>query len=249
MKAILSILLLVGEEALSSLEGKKKSLWQSSLVLIIVNAIPLLGIALLGWEPRMILLIYWAESAIIGILNIAKMALAGWSGGVLTFLGSIFFIAFFLVHYGMFMGVHGLFLLVLLFVKTGADGSINDSEIIPALEKIISEFSINSVSGFLHSEWISLILIFISHLYAFQYYTLRKKEYLHHSVPELLFSPYTRIMVMHLVILGGVTVMTLKGEDISTLIYALVLLKTLADLWSHVREVLKIKIGQENWVS
>lgn len=45
----------------------------SSLVLILANLIPLAGVFLFQWDLLAILLLYWAESVIIGVLNVVRM--------------------------------------------------------------------------------------------------------------------------------------------------------------------------------
>ena len=45
----------------------------SSLVLILANLIPLAGAVLFEWDVLAILLLYWTESVIIGVLNVFRM--------------------------------------------------------------------------------------------------------------------------------------------------------------------------------
>ncbi len=51
----------------------------SALVLIIANMIPLAGSAFLGWNLGDVMVLYWAESAIIGLFNLCKIiAISRW---------------------------------------------------------------------------------------------------------------------------------------------------------------------------
>jgi hypothetical protein len=78
------------------------------------NLVPLVGVLLLGWDLGVILLLYWAESAVILLFSLLKMAeAAGW--------GALFLVPFFLFHAGGFMAVHLVFL-VALFVREPAAG-------------------------------------------------------------------------------------------------------------------------------
>jgi hypothetical protein len=51
-------------------------------VLVVANLVPLLGAVLLGWNVGAIVVLYWFESVIVGILNVPKIALA--KGGPAT---------------------------------------------------------------------------------------------------------------------------------------------------------------------
>jgi hypothetical protein len=44
--------------------------------LVMVNLVPVAGVLTLGWDVGSILLLYWMESAVVGLLNIVKMAMA-----------------------------------------------------------------------------------------------------------------------------------------------------------------------------
>ena len=98
----------------------------SALLLVVVNLVPLIGVAFWGWSLMLILVLYWIESGIVGAFNVLKMAAAqgteiglpgsrvairvsGMAGGLAR--GAL--IGFFIVHYGMFWLVHGVFVLTL----------------------------------------------------------------------------------------------------------------------------------------
>ena len=62
----------------------------SVVALVVANIFPILGVLFLGWSVGEIMLLYWAESAVIGIYNIGKMWVIGrW--GILLF-GPFFFV-------------------------------------------------------------------------------------------------------------------------------------------------------------
>ena len=48
----------------------------SAIVLVAVNLIPLVGVAFWGWSLMLILVLYWIESGIVGVINIFKIARA-----------------------------------------------------------------------------------------------------------------------------------------------------------------------------
>lgn len=82
------------------------------LVLIGANAVPLWGVLVLDWDAFYIVLLYWAENLAIGFYNILKIAFAKVPRPA-EHLGKLFLIPFFIIHYGGFTGIHGLFVLAL----------------------------------------------------------------------------------------------------------------------------------------
>jgi hypothetical protein len=49
----------------------------STLLLIIANLIPIAGMVYLGWNLSDVMVLYWAESAVIGFFNLCKIAVIG----------------------------------------------------------------------------------------------------------------------------------------------------------------------------
>ena len=80
----------------------------SVILLIIANLVPLYGLFFLQWQIFPILLLFWIENIIVGILNILKMLVASPTNPG-SWLAKIFLIPFFCFHYGMFTLVHGVF--------------------------------------------------------------------------------------------------------------------------------------------
>src|SRR5206468_7797702 len=91
----------------------------TSLVLLVAfNLVPLIGVLAWGWNVATLLVLYWVENGIVGILNVPKMLLAaapetGTAGPRITPAGVAFTkggqVVFFLMHYGIFWLVHGVF--------------------------------------------------------------------------------------------------------------------------------------------
>jgi hypothetical protein len=50
--------------------------WLSAAVLVAVNLIPLIGVAFWGWSLMLIVVLYWVESGIVGLINVFKIARA-----------------------------------------------------------------------------------------------------------------------------------------------------------------------------
>lgn len=236
MKTFLSFFLMAGEEALSHLELKKSKLLVSSLLLVIVNLIPILGVTFLSWEPRMVLLLYWAETGIIGVFNIMKMLYQGYSGGVGPFFLSLFLSLFFTVHYGAFMAGHGFFLFFILFTPIINRGSMPESEIDAILEKTISDLQVSNIWEFMNSEWFTLALLVVSHAVAFYLFVIKESKSDEGALGETMFAPYKRITLMHILIIFGALAVTLTQGDISLYIYLFIALKIVFDLRAHIKE-------------
>jgi predicted membrane channel-forming protein YqfA (hemolysin III family) len=76
------------------------------IVLIAANLVPLAGVLFWGWDLFVLMTAYWMETGVIGIWTIVQMAmLARW--------GALFYVPFFVVHFGMFMIGHLLFLVTM----------------------------------------------------------------------------------------------------------------------------------------
>ncbi|MES0489861.1 MAG: DUF6498-containing protein [Leptospirales bacterium] len=202
---------------------------KSLAILLISNMVPLAGVAWLGWSAATILLIYWAENAIIGIYNIAKMLRAGFTfkkheSAVLKITGAIFMSLFFVVHYSMFMGGHLVFLIVLLKVDTDTVFDIFKSGNIEAI--------------FFQTGMAALLALFASHGYSFYYNFLKKKEYRNKTAEDFLGHPYPRMIIMHMAILAS-AFFVIDNKDESAqipMLLILIILKIAIDGISHVRE-------------
>src|SRR5476651_2160208 len=89
----------------------------STLLLLAANSIPIFGVLYWGWDVFVLLMLYWMETAIIGFWMIARIALLPPSAlGTMEVNGrqrvasALFISCFFIVHAGMFMGIHMVFL-------------------------------------------------------------------------------------------------------------------------------------------
>ena len=91
----------------------KRPLTQSDILLIAANLLPVVGAIFWNWNAKEIFLVYCLETIIIGILNLVKMAIVTvvrktdtwYNQGSSTKQSGLFFMFFFLVHYGLFVAV------------------------------------------------------------------------------------------------------------------------------------------------
>jgi hypothetical protein len=186
----------------------------SSLVLIAANVVPLLGAVFWNWDLGLLMLLYWAESAVIGFFNVCKIAVIGkWMapGAAIFFLG----------HFGGFMAIHFLFLNALFLQDTGGSGSV--------------DASVKQVAELFLGIWPALLALFISHGFSFFSNFVGRQEYRQRTMREQMSEPYSRIIFMHMVIIFGGAVSMMLGET-APVIMAVIVLKTGFDLRAHLKQ-------------
>ena len=182
----------------------------SSLALIVGNLIPVIGVLFFNWQLFPLILLYWLENVVIGIFNAFKMLSCSSSE---SFVQRIFMTLFFSVHYGMFCFGHGTFVV---------DLFGGDLDSIPAALKIITQNGLQ----------LALIALVVSHGFSFIQNFLMRGEYKEMSVSEVMFSPYKRIIVLHVfIIFGGMALQAFGVTQTGLIVLALV--KIVADLMAH----------------
>lgn len=195
--------------------------WRSAsvLALLLANLVPLIGVLGFGWDLGEIMVLFWAESGIIGFFSLLRLCyVAGWTA---LFLGPFFF-----VHFGGFMAGHFFFIYALFIRGVEADGTIAAGADGGVLGTMIDIF------GPLYP---ALLALFVSHGISFFTNFLRRREYAGRDPSTQMMEPYKRIVVMHVsIIFGGWFILTLGAP-----VWALVLLvglKTGVDVLAHRKE-------------
>src|SRR3712207_3396731 len=191
----------------------------SVLFLIAVNMVPLFGVLFLGWSLFSIMFLYWIENGIIGFFNIFKIALARVPSSDFTINGrpvspsnKEIRIVFFILHYGLFWTVHGVFVFTFFGMSSEPFGSAG-----------------------LRGVAIAAAALFLSHGVSFFVNFLGKEEYLTVSPDQQMMEPYSRVVVLHVTILAGGFLADSLGAPLAALVL-LIVLKTAIDLLAHLRE-------------
>ena len=194
--------------------------------MVIANFIPLLGVIFFNWQVSSLLTLYWAESGVIGFYTVLKMMkserksihdkmdeeelkdteLEGHNIFVKALLSF-----FFICHFGLFMLVHGVFLLAI-FSDFESFGQISFSGVI-----------------------IGLFCLMVSHGISFYENYLQNEEYKEYSLKKLMGLPYYRVFAMHIVTLTTGFVAAVFNQRIWALLL-LVIFKFLFDLKAHIKE-------------
>jgi len=186
----------------------------STLALIIANLVPVAGTLFLGWSLSDVLVLYWAESAVIGLFNICKIIM-------ISKFGALFAVPFFIGHFGGFMAIHFLFIYTI-FVKgiQGMNDTGND---------------LADVALLFIGLWPALAALFVSHAYSFYVNFLRRGEYRRRTVSNQMSEPYSRIIFMQLVLILGGGLAMILGQAEPVLI-GVIALKIYFDVRAHIRE-------------
>jgi len=211
------------------MKEKSSLLSWSEATLIGANIVPLIGVLLFGWSIFMILFMYWLENVVVGIYNVLKIAklklrinpesesvkiLKKKNEKSVKNLGSCakaVMIIFFIFHFGLFTFVHGVFV-VAVFYPEGL------------------HFADFASDGF----WMFIVLM-ISHGFSYVQNFLGKKEYEKMNMGQVFVAPYSRVIVMHLVVIFGAICALQFGAPLGSLV-VLIVLKTSADFAAHKKE-------------
>ena len=153
------------------------------------------------------MLLYWAETVVIGLFNIPKLLTAGMGSqkGMSHGCGALFITVFFVIHYGGFNFGHYLFL-----------SQLFD---LPEIDRNL----VIALAGLAASHGFSLLVNWFG-----------KREYAGRDASEQMLAPYGRVVVMHIAVLFGGALSLAFGTTAPALVL-LVALKTAVDLYAHSR--------------
>lgn len=186
----------------------------SALALVAANLVPLLGVLFGGWRLDQVMVLFWAESAVVAFYTLGKMAVVGrW----LAIPAGVFFLA----HFGAFMAIHFLFLYEIFVRGIGAAGRE------PPFQQ--------ALAGVFAPLWPALLALVLSHGVSFWLNFVGRGEHGGATLTGLMAAPYKRLVLMQFtLIFGGWIAMAL--HDPAPALAVLVLLKIGTDLYAHRRE-------------
>lgn len=179
--------------------------------LVIANLVPLLGVLFDDWNIGDLMLLFWAESAVIGFFNLLKIWVVGrW----IVLIAGPFFIG----HFGGFMSGHLLFIYGIFISESGQP----DASVLEVFRDFID-------------LWPAFLALFVSHAISYKEQFLGNREYEERQIQNLMSEPYARIFVMHItLLLGGAAAMAL--DDPLPALLLLIGLKILVDIKAHRRQ-------------
>lgn len=201
----------------------------SLAALVASNLLPLAGVLYWGWDVGALVVLYWSENLILGAYTLVKMLVHSPVGG-------LFSGCFFVIHYGGFCAVHGVFVLLL---AVGGDGfEVLQGDTWPlffVFVQLLVEV-VRHVLSIAPPEWLfAFAALAVSHGVSLALNYFRGGEYRDETIKSLMMAPYKRIFVLHVAIIaGGFGVMAL-GSPLPLLLL-LVTLKLGLDVVMHLRE-------------
>lgn len=189
------------------------------LVGLVVDLFPVYGVLAWGWNAVPLVLLYWMENIIAGVLTIPRVVISGAAYGGVGLLAGIGLSVFFVFHYGLFCAVHGSFLMGFISLGDGAPG--NDP---PLMMDIPGMFLFGMQSG-QHVEYFVYAIIAFQVLVFFWEFVIKGEWKESNPIAEM-FAPYGRIIVLHLAIFGGAFALFMLGQPMVGVL-ALILFRAL----------------------
>lgn len=207
--------------SISTLFNKK--LQRNDWIIIISNLFPVAGVWFLGWSAVEVFIVYALETLIMGVFTVIKLLIAGAAGNRDNNfqsvsgkrIGSLFFVVFFIIHFGIFAGVQTS-------IFSGVAG--------------INPRGASGMYFFFHwwefiNRDIALMLgiFFMSYLLRDLIPFVINKEYQSKSLLLLMFQPYGRIIIQQFTVILGSMFLVFKLGKVFVLVFALV--KILAEVY------------------
>lgn len=200
--------------------------------LLCANIVTIALAILEGWDTAMVMFIYLAQSIIIGIFTVVSLLTVNTAvlaadlekpirerGGTakvtprFAFFYQCLLAGFFTIHYGLFHWGYYSFI-----VESGLFGTVNFADT---------------------ALWLTCAFFFANHLYSYIIYRDQGTKGAS-DINEIFFSPYRRIIPMHLtIIFGSMAILFFEIVGIRTTLPVLVLfllLKTYSDIRAHIQK-------------
>jgi hypothetical protein len=172
------------------------------LGILAVNVIPLVGVLWFGWSVFEVLFLYWFENVAIGVTHALRMEISTRTNKVA---GGRSTTTFFILHYGLFTLVHGVFVVAFFGVVAGGISEVGQGFAGPVL----------AIMG-----WQAIFLVFDA---------IRTNGFQGRTPDDLMFEPYPRVLALHITVLAGGWLIDEMGAPVWALAI-LVGIKTALDL-------------------
>jgi hypothetical protein len=204
----------------------KRKLKPSDLFLMGINLVPIWGVWFANWNAREVFMVYCLESVIIGFYTLVKLGIASlvirkdvWNetGGTTTKMPGLFFMIFFLVHYGFFIAIQ-----LSIFLETsGAEkayGISNAWDFLVHYQRYLSDYS----------KWLLLGFVISYGFFLLKDYLL-SGAFRITPMGAIMFEPYGRIFVQQFTVIAGSLFLGLGAGHVFITIFAAI--KIFFDVW------------------
>lgn len=193
----------------------KKNLNRESWLIIFSNLIPVFGGAFLGWTATEIFIVYAMETLIVGILTVIKLLIAAffkkkdawYNNNATTQVNGLFFIVFFVLHFGIFAAVQTSIFSEIAGISPPGKGALH---FFFHWWEYITKDTGYMLAGFVVSyigrEFIPYLL---------------KKDYQTYPMMLLMFQPYGRIFIQQFAVITGSMFLVFKLGFVFILVFAL----------------------------
>lgn len=194
----------------------KRKLTEADWFLVVANLLPVYGVWLEGWDAKEVFLVYCLETIIIGVFTLLKLGSVTiirkkdwWEGnGSRAMVSGIFFMLFFIAHYGLFVGVQtSIFFAVTSMNENG--GPSNIIEFVLHANKYLGSEGWLLVSAFIFSYGYEKLIGFILN-----------NEYRTKSFGRIMFEPYLRIFIQQATVISGSLLLVFDADKPFILVFA-----------------------------
>ncbi len=197
-------------------------------IILAVDLFPIWAVLTLGWGAAPLVFLYWLENLVIGAVALARMIAASMKEHPIGLLGMAFIGPFFVVHYGLFCFVHGVFIST--FANMQGDGSPGFPTPFGLIEQALGSGA--NMTTF-------LVAIILLQIYLFVSDFILRGEFRRTSINAEMMAPYGRVIVLHFGIFAGAFAMIAIGEPLWGVL-GLVLLRILWGMFLTVRRRLQL---------
>ncbi|MGF1677982.1 MAG: DUF6498-containing protein [Candidatus Methylacidiphilales bacterium] len=215
----------------------------SLVALLLAHLVPLLGCLLWGWDAGHLVLLFWFENVVIGGYNVIKMLSLPGGGNPIKHGGKLFLVPFFMLHYGGFCAVHGMFVILL---SSGGLGSSSGN--------VAKTLGMNDVWGWGPLVFVGLFIQVVRHAWdmlgpegvwgvwalvtshgiSLMLHYFLGGENQRATLSGLMMAPYARIVVLHIAIIAAAVPVMMMGSPVA-LLTLLVIGKVLLDAHLHLK--------------
>ena len=197
---------------------------------LIVDLIPVYAVLAFGWSAAPLVLLYWLENLVIGVVTLARMTIAAMREHPIGLVAMVFFGPFFFFHYGMFSFVHGQFLIAFANISTASSNSTFLSPIGLINEALSSGPGMPLFIGLIAAwQGVSLAVDYIG-----------KGEYLNAEIGKEMMAPYGRVIVLHIALFAGAAAMVALGQPMIGVL-ALIMLRVAWGIFISMRRKLRLE--------
>lgn len=199
----------------------------SAILLLVANAVPLIGVVVMGWSTFAIIFLYWLENVIVAGFTLFRMVLAR-SGT-----DKARHIVYFVIFHWIVLNVHG----AIVFAAFGGyeQQMLEGDWLIPGptmLTQIVLD----------HGLQLAALALVISHGFSFVWNYVGGGEYQHTTAADVWMVMFIRVMVLSAGVLSGAVIVDVLGSPLFAIV-PLIAIKALVDLCGHVLEHRRLSAG------